>query len=331
LTDGAATGADLGALERDYISILPVAPEDSLLFDSLRAALVRGRSPERPSEASRAKATRLLNVLVAEDNLVNRRVTAKILERAGHKVNLVENGEEALEAMDRESFDIVLMDLHMPVMSGIEATKLYRYANLGQPRLPIVGLTADATLSARQKSEEAGMDACLAKPIEPARLLETIETLVQAPPAEPSRAAQGSLGFGPNVLTHPRFSGEGQAVIDRRTLDELQRLGSGSEFVISLIQDFLADAEQIISQLESAARVGNLRDFRELVHGLRGSAINIGASQLYQLLLSLRGIGQAELERNSRDYFERIKAEFARLRPALAQYVRESRESGQSS
>ena len=175
------------------------------------------------------------------------------------------------------------------------------------------------------------MDACLAKPIEPARLLETIETLVQAPPAEPSRAAQGSLGFGPNVLTHPRFSGEGQAVIDRRTLDELQRLGSGSEFVISLIQDFLADAEQIISQLESAARVGNLRDFRELVHGLRGSAINIGASQLYQLLLSLRGIGQAELERNSRDYFERIKAEFARLRPALAQYVRESRESGQSS
>ncbi len=175
------------------------------------------------------------------------------------------------------------------------------------------------------------MDACLAKPIEPARLLETIDELAQAAPAGPRRAADAELGFGPNVLTHPRFSGEGQAVIDRRTLDELRRLGSGSEFVVSLIEDFLADAEEIIAQLAAAARARNLRDFRELVHGLRGSAINIGASQLYQLLLSLRGIGQAELERNSPDYLERMKAEFARLRTALAQYVRESRESGLSS
>ncbi len=330
LTDRTAAD-DLAALERDYISILPAATDDATLFDALRAALARERRAARPSAATRARARRCLNVLVAEDNLVNRRVTAKILERAGHKVHLVENGEEALEALDRESFDVVLMDLHMPVMSGIEATKLYRYANISRPRLPIVGLTADATLSARQKSEEAGMDACLAKPIEPARLLETIDELAQAAPAEPRRAADADLGFGPNVVTHPRFGGEGQAVIDRRTLDELRRLGSGSEFVVSLIEDFLADAEEIIAQLEAAARARNLREFRELVHGLRGSAINIGASQLYQLLLSLRGIGQAELERNSPDYLERMKAEFARLRTALAQYVRESRESGLSS
>ena len=331
LTARAAAGDDLAALERDYVSILPAAPEDAVLFGALRAALARERPGERPGEAPRARVRRRLKVLVAEDNLINRRVTAKILERAGHEVHLVENGEEALEALDRDNFDVVLMDMHMPVMSGIEATKLYRYASIGRPRLPIVGLTADATLSARQKGEEAGMDACLAKPIEPARLLETIEDLAQAAAPEPARAPDAEVGFGPNVLTHPRFSGEGHAVIDRRTLDELRRLGSGNEFVLSLIEDFLADAEQIIAQLEAAARARNLRDFRELVHGLRGSAINIGASQLYQLLLSLRGIGQAELERNSPDYLERLKAEFARLRTALAQYVHESRESGRTS
>ena len=330
MTDRAVAADELDELERDYVSILPVAPEDATLFGAVRAALARERPVERPGEAPGARARRL-RVLVAEDNVVNRRVTAKILERAGHDVHLVENGEEALEALDRDEFDIVLMDLHMPVMSGIEATKLYRYANIGRPHLPIVGLTADATPSARQKGQEAGMDACLAKPIEPTRLLETIEELVPVAPAEPVRAADAEIDFGPNVLTHPRFSGEGQAVIDRRTLDELRRLGSGSEFVISLIEDFLADSEQIIAQLEAAARARNMRDFRELVHGLRGSAINIGANQLYQLLLTLRGIGPAELERNAPECLERIKVEFARLRPALAQYARDSRESGLSS
>ncbi|HLI13432.1 MAG TPA: ATP-binding protein [Alphaproteobacteria bacterium] len=316
------------AAERDYISLVPADGGETLLFGAVRAALARARAAERPGAAQRVRSHRRLRLLVAEDNLVNRRVTAKILERAGHQVKMVGNGEEALEALDREAFDALLTDFQMPVMSGVEATKLYRYASLGQPRMPIIGLTADATPEARQQAEEAGMDACLTKPIEPARLLDTIEDLVRRMPVAGAAAQEEPVNFGPNVLTHPRFSGDGQPVIDRRTLDDLERLGSGGDFVDSLIEDFIADGEAIVAQLGDAARARNLRDFRELVHGLRGSAVNIGGTQLYQLLASLRSVGSLEFERGARDYVARIDSEFSRLRTALVQYMRERRGSG---
>ena len=138
-------------------------------------------------------------------------------------------------------------------------------------------------------------------------------------------------GFGPNELTHPRFSGDAQPVIDRRTLDGLQQLGSGTDFLDSLIGDFITDSEEIIAQLEVAARARNMRDFRELVHGLRGSAANIGASQLFHLLLSMRATSQLDLERTALDAVARIKAEFSRLRTALSQYASESRGTGRGS
>jgi two-component system sensor histidine kinase RpfC len=325
LADRATLGSDLDALEGDFISLAP-ADEEQQLFCALRAALTTEQPKGPAGEAARPRRRRRLKVLVAEDNPVNRRVTAKILERAGHQPHLVNTGEEALEALDGERFDVVLMDLHMPVMSGIEATKLFRYTNLGRPALPIIGLTADATPMARQKAEEAGMDACLTKPIEPNYLLETIEALTAGVPERPERPAE--VNYGPNVLTHPRFGGDNAPVVDRRTLDELRRLGSGVEFVMSLIEDFIADGEDIVGQLETAVRARDSHEFRELVHGLRGSAANIGASQLYQLLLGLRGIGALDLERSGPEHLERIKAEFARLRTALTQYAQENRGTG---
>jgi len=329
ITDLALTGAMRVPLEQSYVSLLPATVEDAALYTAIHAALASERRAERDGDKRQIRSPRRLRLLFAEDNPVNRRVTAKILERAGHQVQIVGNGEEALEALDAGGFDAVLMDMHMPVMSGVEATKLYRYANLDQARLPIIALTADATPSAREKAEEAGMDACLAKPIEPARLLETIETLVTKGAGEPEEVLE--QGFGPNVLTHPRFGGEALPVVDRRTLDGLRQLGSGTDFLDSLINDFLSDSEQIIAQLEVAARARNMRDFRELVHGLRGSAANIGASQLFQLLLSMRATSPHELERNALDLVERIKAEFARLRPVLSQYANESQGTGRGS
>ncbi|HYB11568.1 MAG TPA: ATP-binding protein [Alphaproteobacteria bacterium] len=329
LTSAEPAGAARSALERSYIAVLPPLAADSALFAALHSALASERRAERDAEKRQTRVYRRLRILVAEDNPVNRRVTGKILERAGHHVHIVANGEEALEALDVDRFDAVLMDMHMPVMSGIEATKLFRYANLGGEHLPIIALTADATPAAREKAEEAGMDACLAKPIEPARLLETIEGHVTKPVVEPEAAPEQA--FGPNVLTHPRFSGDAQPVIDRRMLDGLRQLGSGTDFLDSLISDFIDDSEKIIAQLEVAARSRNMRDFRELVHGLRGSAANIGASQLFHLLLSMRATSQPDLERTALDSVERIKAEFSRLRTALSQYARESQGTGRGS
>ena len=119
-----------------------------------------------------------LVVLVADDNRTNRKVIAKILERAGHDVHLVDNGERALDALNERAIDVALMDVNMPVMNGIEATKLYRFASLGRKRVPIIALTADASPEMRRRCEDAGMDSCVTKPIEPARLLGIIDATV---------------------------------------------------------------------------------------------------------------------------------------------------------
>ena len=87
-----------------------------------------------------------LRILVADDSRMNCAVIAKILERAGYEAEIVSDGEAALDALEAGSFDVVLMDLHMPVMTGIEAAKLYRFISLGERRVPILALTVDATL-----------------------------------------------------------------------------------------------------------------------------------------------------------------------------------------
>ena len=113
------------------------------------------------------------HVLIADDNLVNRRVLSKMLETAGHTVTTVVDGEVALDALENavEGFDLVLMDVNMPGMDGLEATKLYRFMELGKSRLPIVGLTADATPEMAQRCLDAGMDLCVTKPVSPEALL----------------------------------------------------------------------------------------------------------------------------------------------------------------
>ena len=166
-----------------------------------------------------------------------------LLDRAGHRVTIVDNGEAALDILEAQDFDLVLMDVNMPVMNGIEATKLYRFASLGRPHVPIVALTADATEEVKRRCREAGMDACATKPIEPHRLLEIISTLV-ADAAEAPRVAP-QITEAPAHASPPRIVRE--AAIDLDTIDALESLG-GKDFVDELAAQFLDDAADILRQ-----------------------------------------------------------------------------------
>jgi two-component system sensor histidine kinase RpfC len=118
-----------------------------------------------------------LNILIADDNGTNRVILSKILERAGHNVNMVENGEQALDILEDHAYDLAIMDMNMPVMGGLEAFKIYRATDSKKPQMPVIILTASATVDAKQACEEAGVDAFLTKPIETRSLLETIKRL----------------------------------------------------------------------------------------------------------------------------------------------------------
>jgi two-component system sensor histidine kinase RpfC len=253
-----------------------------------------------------------LSILVAEDNRTNQKVIRKILERAGHTATIVENGEAALDAMHERDFDLVLMDVNMPVMNGIDATKLYRFGALGLRHVPIVALTADATAEAEDRCKEAGMDGCLTKPIEPAHLIDTINRLVPnkhgaAPALDTVALDHLAPKLGP-TLTLP--------AIETQKLEELKQLG-GTEFVDDLVHQFLDDSIDVLRALADAARTGDVERFREQTHALRSGAANIGARSIYELCLAWREIDAKALRTDGTHRVGELQAEFERVRKAL--------------
>ena len=147
---------------------------DALLLALHPDSLGAGKSP--PSRE--APATKSVRILLAEDGPVNRRVAVGLLENQGHRVTAVEDGRKAVKAWQEGEFDLILMDLEMPDVDGLEATRrIRREEQVGETRIPIVALTAHAIREFEERCMEAGMDAHLAKPLEPKRLYATIREL----------------------------------------------------------------------------------------------------------------------------------------------------------
>lgn len=240
---------------------------------------------------------RSLAILVAEDNRTNQKVITKILERAGHQIRIAENGELALDALTERAFDLVLMDVNMPVLDGVECTKLYRFASLGKPHVPIVALTADATAEARDRCLEAGMDACLTKPIEPARLLAMIEEICGGGAGQATAEAEAASAASvevddeivANIAKHPNYRPAKRAVVDRTTIAELEELG-GPDFVHDLVDAFIVDAADVLKSLHEAVEAREPSVFREQAHALRSGAANIGARGMYEICLTYRNM-----------------------------------------
>ena len=160
------------------------------LARALQRALSLSAPPDRDDAEPGADAA--LDILLAEDNPVNRLLASRLLELQGHRVSPARNGREAVQAFERQRFDAILMDLQMPVMDGLAATVAIRRRERGTGRhTPIIALTAEAIEPSRQRCLEAGMDALLAKPIDPGQLMETIHRLNDAAAARPPTAAAG--------------------------------------------------------------------------------------------------------------------------------------------
>ena len=304
-----------------FVTALTCLFDEEALNAALRIASSRDAVDRQPDAGTLGKGGRKLKVLVAEDNRTNQKVISKILERAGHQVKIAENGEAALDALSSQSFDIVLMDVNMPVMNGIDTTKFYRFASLGQPRIPIVALTADATPEMDVRCREAGMDICVTKPIEPARLLELIEAMV---PRSDADGAAPALVMPTSDLTdisaHHQFQGLAPTAVNIRVLDDLKTLG-GADFAGELVAQFFNDSGDVLHDLAAAVAEGDVQQFRERAHALRSAAANVGAQGVYEMCLSWREIGSRELAAQGEAYMERLRAELERVRTLLDGYL----------
>jgi two-component system sensor histidine kinase RpfC len=207
-----------------------------------------------------------------------------------------------------------LMDVNMPVMNGIEATKLYRFSALGRKYVPIVSFTADATEEAGRRCKEAGMDACLVKPIEPNHLIATIEALVDgAKGSEPSNEARNVVNYD-SARSSKR--GRNLPAVDESMLRRLEDLG-GKQFVDELATEFIDDVDEMIEKLKVIAASGDVMAFREQLHALRSAAANLGARGIYELCLQWRLIASEDLAERGEAHLRELGREVERVRAKL--------------
>ena len=217
-----------------------------------------------------------LRVLVADDNTTNQMVASKILEHAGHIPYVVSNGQEALDAVESESFDVLIMDMQMPEMGGIEAAKIYNYSVIGTERIPIIILTANATTEAKQLCEEANVDAYLTKPIEAKKLLATINSICKR-----NHPPKGDYSTQSNVVSIHAPHAATFKMLNHDIINGLISLSDDSNFIREIIAGYAKDAKSLLTEMESALSKRDYHRYKEHLHALKGCAGSVGAERLY--------------------------------------------------
>lgn len=241
------------------------------LRDALAVAL--GASSSRDGRLPDAADLAPLRLLVAEDNEVNRKVAGLMLGRLGQRPDIVANGQEALEAVRRTAYDLVLMDVQMPVMDGLEATRRIR-AELPPERQPrIVAMTANALVEHQAQSIEAGMDDHLAKPV---RTEDLVAVLARAGATVPGEDGPASA---PGGAPRPRT---GPPVLDPGVLDTLvSAMGeAGAQVRESLVAAWHRDASESVQRLARAARDGDGASAAGIGHAIKSASASVGAMRL---------------------------------------------------
>ena len=293
-----------------------------------------GMPAASPIEKERAP-NRSLSILVAEDNPVNRRVIAMILRRASHKVDMAVNGDEASESLAAKRYDIAILDVNMPGISGIDVVRLLRFQELGGQRTPVLALTADATDVTRETCLSAGMDAVITKPVEPERLLEAVHGLTatemqpevaaeqQGQVAEP--AASGVVedaGQVTDLTAHPRFRSGQTAVIDAHAVEGLAQLDETGHFLREVIDEFLTDADQLLDTMAASAAERDVGALRDNAHALKSSAAHVGALRMQSICSAFQRASRRDNAANGETTVETLREELAVYRTAIENELR---------
>jgi signal transduction histidine kinase/ligand-binding sensor domain-containing protein/DNA-binding response OmpR family regulator len=216
--------------------------------------------------AERARDVPNLRILLAEDNLVNQKVARGALEKMGFKVDIVNNGADAIAAWKTDRYHIIFLDCQMPIMDGYQAAREIRRLEQGLRHIPIVALTADAMKDAAQNCREAGMDEYLTKPFDRKQLRQTIERLLPASMSEQPGASNGSS-------TSPPYTGD--APVD---WERLMKVSDGDEdFAQDLVQLFIESGDAALRDITVALQRGDLAAVGRVAHSFKGSSANIFA------------------------------------------------------
>ncbi|HYL68737.1 MAG TPA: ATP-binding protein [Candidatus Limnocylindria bacterium] len=243
---------------------------------------------------------RPLRVLVAEDNPVNQELVLQLLTRRGHTVIVAENGREAIASLERHSFDLVLMDVQMPEMGGLEATQAIREKEKSTGgHIPIFAMTAHAMQGDRERCLAAGMDGYLAKPIEPKAFVETIE--LEATPVPPT------VGSGEGAKAAEAFDGSGL----------LARFSGNRKLLRTLVETFRNDCPRMMARIRSALGSRDMKALADAAHGLKGSVGNFGPSAAQETARKIETTARQGKLEGAWEIYATLEDDIARLLPVL--------------
>jgi CheY-like chemotaxis protein/HPt (histidine-containing phosphotransfer) domain-containing protein len=290
---------DAGRLKKAGFAVYLIKPvKQSRLFDCLIIAISGEPLAEGPPQEIITRHTvaeerkQKIRILLAEDNIVNQKVALKILEKLGYRANAVANGAEAVRALDMIPYDLVLMDVQMPEMDGLEATKEIRRLETACPgkhpsgagrqssiqRVPIIAMTAHAMKGDREMCLNAGMDDYLTKPVQLVELAETIARWVSG------------TATAPETQTAEKPSGV-ESGFDRTVL--LHSLGGNEKVCREIIGMFLEDLPGQIESMEDAVKKGDPVLVQRLAHTIKGASASVGAVALQKAALEMEKAGKS--------------------------------------
>jgi PAS domain S-box-containing protein len=305
--------------ERDrtlFAAFLHKPIKQSQLHDVLVNVLTARPGPVMPAPRSHRLDPHLaaempLRILVAEDNPVNQKLAVQILGRMGYRADLAGNGVEAIQALERQRYDVILMDVQMPELDGLDATRriCQRWPRTQRPH--IIAMTADAMQGDREKCIDAGMDDYITKPVQVDKLVDALRRAAPAPPVGTEEA--------PGMDAPPDTAG----VLDLAVLDDIRELvgESGEDGVEGLIACYLADTPTLLATMRDAAARGDADALHHAAHTMKSTSAMFGATGLAALCGELERRGRAGEIAGVLPQIEAAEALYARVTRALERLV----------
>ncbi len=275
-----------------------------------------------------------IEILLAEDNAVNQKLCVRLLEKMGHDVTLAVNGLEAVELSEHHQFDMVLMDIQMPKMDGLQATREIRNretASSASQHLPIVALTAHAMTGDRERCLESGMDGYVMKPLDPMLLAEEIVRIVPAAELEANEPAK------PEAFKAVETDEKGETIRDKNNNElslepsqpafdiasALDRTGGDIELFCEIAEFFIDLAEEMVEKIDVSIKSGDLDMVSKVAHSLKGSAGNLSAKPVFETSLNLERAANEGDADQCQELFTALEAQVPALLEMLKQYMSE--------
>jgi CheY-like chemotaxis protein len=317
-------GDTYGKHKHLFAATIPKPIRQSQFCNNLLAAL-RGENISAPDESGAGKfqeqeqapPANRLHILVAEDNLANQKVAVTILGKMGHSAHTVANGKEAVKALEAISYDLVLMDIQMPEMDGLEATAIIRnpQSKIKNKDVPILALTARVMEGDREKCLAAGMNGYIAKPISMKSIANAIANL-------------SSSNVGVALQDETIHEMDPDIVFDFETFSA--RMIGDKAPIRDVINTYLSETRGLIHELEQAVNNLHQETSSQLAHNIKGGAATVSGNKLRSLAIQMQRACEAANWQAAESLIPQLNRQFESLEQAMREYLKKAVDSRQT-